>query len=133
MTDKPVTDFPIDDDTRRVSLRTSNYRAFDLRFALDLRKNFPALWNLGEPLVEEDRFETLIPIQRRGGSVRNTEEERTVRRREQWAMHHAKHDDLGGVIAQIRWLVVGRMGIDRMKLLVNDAKQDAMAVPEHAD
>ncbi len=127
MVEMMVTDFPAPGGTRRVSLRTSNYRMFDLRFALDLRRHFPAIWALGDGLVEEERFEALIPIQRRGGSVRNAAEEAAVRRREAWAARHAENADLADIVAQIRWLVIGRLGIDRMKAMVNDAKEGQAA------
>ncbi len=123
MVDKAVTDFPVAGDTRRVSLRTSRFRAFDLRFALDLRKNYPELWVLGSPLMEVDRFDRLIPIQRRGGSIRNADEEAALREREKWAETHAELRDLPGVVAQIRWLVIGKLGIDLMKALVKQAQE----------
>ena len=61
--------------------RTSSFKLFDLRYALDLKRNFPQIWAIGEPGEEPDEFEILMPIQRRGGSIRSDREELAVRRR----------------------------------------------------
>jgi hypothetical protein len=122
MADRPVTDFPQPGDTRRVSLRTSNFKLFDLRYALDLKKNFPQIWAIVVPGGEPDEFEILMPIQRRGGSIRSDREELAVRRREAWAGRHVDETDLPAVIAQIKWLVVGTRGLAAMKTLVDAEK-----------
>jgi hypothetical protein len=123
MADKPVTDFPEDGGVRQVSLRTSSFKVFDLRFALDLRKNYPSLWKRGGDLAGNDQFEALIPVQRRGGSIRNAQEEAAVRQREAWARDHFSGVEIDDVVAQIRWLVIGKLGIDRMKALVAETKE----------
>lgn len=129
MAERATTDFPEPGGTRRVSLRASAFRAFDLRFALDLKNNWPEIWHLSND--GDALFCRLMPVQRRGGSIRSPDEEAAVRERETWAAAHHREVSLAGVVAQIKRLVVGDQGIDRMKTLVNNEKDRVLADRDH--
>jgi hypothetical protein len=65
----------------------------------------------------------LAPLAKRGGSPSSPAEERAVRLREAWGARHRGNKRIAGVIAQIKWLVVGDIGLDGMRAVINEAKE----------
>ena len=64
------------------------------------------------------------PIAERDSSVAETRtEELAIRTREAWAARHLEDFRLAGVVAQIKWLVVGSRGLSHMRKVISDEKK----------
>ena len=116
------TNFPEAGDDNKVSLRNSKYQLFPVDEAQDLKDNWLSIWREGGNIRGNRQFELLAPIARRGGNTESLAEENAVRRREAWAARHYEDYQLAGVIAQVKWLVVGSRGLDHMRSVINEAK-----------
>jgi hypothetical protein len=116
------TNFPEAGDDLKVSLRNSKYDLFPVEEAQDLKDNYLSIWREGGNIRGNRQFELLAPIARRDGVVETVAEENAVRRREAWAARHFEDYSLAGVVAQIKWLVVGSRGIDHMRSVIREAK-----------
>jgi hypothetical protein len=117
-----VTNFPESGDDLKVSLRNSKYDLFPVEEAQDLKDNYLSVWREGGNIRGNRQFELLAPIARRGGNTETLAEENAVRRREAWAARHFEDYSLAGVVAQVKWLVVGSRGIDHMRQVIREAK-----------
>ena len=119
----PVTDFPTEGDDKKVSLQNSQYPQFDRAFAEMVREDHPDVWRAGGNIRGNDAF-TLW------GRARDDEDTEGVlswiREREAWAARHFQDgahltdDDpvlsnIGGVVAQMKWGVIGTLGEGGMK------------------
>ncbi len=120
-----VTNFPKEGDDKAVSLRNSNCARFDLAYALKLQESYPEIWDKGGNIKGNAQFRILSRIQKQGGSPSTRAEEKAVRLREAWAARHYGDHLLAGVVAQIKWLVVGELGEAGMKKLIEEAKRKA--------
>ena len=117
------TNFPNDGDDKKVALRNSDYDRFPWKEALDLKENYPQIWNKGGNILGNTQFNRLYPIAKRSTSIAQTEtEEKAIRLREAWAARHEGDFRLAGVVAQIKWLVVGDRGIAHMRSVISEAK-----------
>ena len=116
------TNFPEAGDDLKVSLRNSKYDLFPVEEAQDLKDNYLSIWREGGNIRGNRQFELLAPIARRDGVVETLAEENAVRRREAWAARHFEDYSLAGVVAQIKWLVVGSRGLDHMRSVIREAK-----------
>jgi len=121
------TDFPKQGDDSPVSLRSSEYPLFPLDEAQDLKDNWPELWDLGGNVLGNTQFSRLAPMARERRSPETPTEEKAVRLREAWAARHLEDFRPAGVIAQIKWLVIGSRGLDHMREVVNQEKEKLRA------
>lgn len=128
--DVDPTNFPADGDDKTVSLNTSQWDVFDLKFAEKIKNNYPQIWRAGGNIKGGEQYRKLRPIALDGGSVDTRAEESAVRLREAWGARHYEDHRLAGVVAQMKWLVVGSRGEKHMKDLINDEidKIDAESV-----
>jgi hypothetical protein len=118
--DKDPTNFPEDGDNQQVALRNSDYARFPWQEALDLKDNFPEIWDRGGNILGNKQFNRLLPIARRDSSVAQTEtEEKAIRLREAWSARHFRDHRLAGVVAQIKWLMVGSRGLAHMREVIS--------------
>lgn len=123
------TDFPTQGDTDSVSLRNSQYDVFDPDYADDIRENWPEIWNAGGNDVEgtehsgDDQYRRLKPVVGNNGAPETETEVDAVRRREAWAARHYRNNRLAGVVALMKWFVVGEIGERGMKAVMNERKQ----------
>jgi hypothetical protein len=117
------TNFPAAGDNKSVSLRNSDYARFDVAYALSLKEKFPRVWRRGGNIKGNAQFEILSRVARQGGVPKTRAEEQAVRLREAWAARHFKDHRINGVVAQIKWLVVGEQGEAAMKKIVEEQKQ----------
>lgn len=122
MADEP-TNFPKAGDDKPVSLRNSAYPRFDFAYAQTLKEKSPDVWALGGNIRGNQQFELLSRVLRQGGKPANRAEEKAVRLREAWAARHYEDHQVPGVVAQIKWLVVGKLGEEKMKALINAEKE----------
>ena len=120
---KDVTDFPTEGDDKKVSLRNSSYGVFDPAYARAIKEDFPDIWEAGGNIEGNDQYRRLTPVVARGGAVETETEEEAVRKREAWAARHEKNFRLPGVVAQMKWYVVGSRGEGHMKEVMNEAKK----------
>lgn len=120
--EEEVTNFPQAGDSEKVSLRNSQYNLFPVEYAQDIKDNYLSVWREGGNIRGNSQFELLAPIARRDGVVETVAEENAVRRREAWAARHFKDYSIAGVVAQMKWLVIGSRGLDHMKSAIQDAK-----------
>lgn len=117
-----VTNFPTRGDNLRPSLRNSRYKVFPASEAEELKRDWPEIWKAGGNVLGNLQFRRLVPIAKRGGVVETDTEEEAVRLREAWAARHVDDHELAGVVAQVKWLVVGLQGIDRMRRVIAEKK-----------
>lgn len=120
-----ATNFPKEGDNKAVSLRNSNFARFDLAFAESLREKYPAIWGKGGNIKGNAQYRILSRIAKQGGSPKTRAEEKAIRLREAWAARHYGDHRVPGVVAQIKWLVVGELGESKMKSLINEEKEKA--------
>ena len=118
--DVDPTNFPQDGDDKTVNLRNSNHKVFDPEFAERIKLDYPSIWRKGGNIKGNDQFRKLRPIALAGGVVETRAEEKAVRDREAWAARHAGDFRIAGVIAQVKWLVVGNRGEKYMKDLIRE-------------
>lgn len=117
-----VTNFPEAGDNKKVSLRNSNYQLFPVAEAEKLKNDYPAIWRKGGNIRGNKQYAALKPIAERGGAADGEAEENAVRLREAWAARHEGDKLLAGVVAQVKWLVVGSRGLDHMRAVLSEAK-----------
>jgi len=117
-----VTNFPAKGDDKAVTLRNSQWSLFPVAEAEDLKANWPAIWRKGGNIRGNRQFIALSPIAKRGGKPDGLAEENAVRLREAWGARHRGNTRLAGVVAQIKWLVVGDNGLPFMRDVIREAK-----------
>ncbi len=120
--DVDPTNFPKSGDDKKVSLRNSNFPTFDPEYAKRLKDEYPEIWKLGGNIKGNAQFRDLTPVVDKGGVVETTKEEAAVRLREAWAARHYGDHRVAGVVAQIKWYVIGELGESGMKELINERK-----------
>ena len=121
--DVDPTNFPEDGEDQQVALRNSNFDRFPHDEAQDLKDNYPEIWNKGGNILGNKQYNRLKPIAERDSSIAQTEtEEKAIRLREAWAARHFRDYRLAGVVAQIKWLVVGSRGLSHMRAVISAEK-----------
>lgn len=118
-----VTNFPTRGDNRKVSLRNSQFPTFPLSYAERLKAEHPDIWRKGGNVLGNTQFARLKKVHGQMGVARTPTDERAVRLREAWAARHLKDFRLAGVVAQIKWLVIGSRGLSHMKQTINEARK----------
>ena len=122
--DRNPTNFPEDDDDKEVALRNSNFARFPHAEAQALKEEYPEIWKRGGNILGNLQYNRLKPIAERSSSIATTEtEELAIRLREAWASRHFEDYRLAGVVAQIKWLVVGSRGLSHMRRVIADEKR----------
>ena len=122
--DKDPTNFPTDGEDQQVALRNSEFERFPHEEAQKLKEEWPQIWKKGGNILGNKQFNRLKPIADRDSSIAETRtEEEAIRLREAWAARHFKDFRLAGVVAQIKWLVVGSRGLSHMRKVISEEKQ----------
>lgn len=125
----PITDFPEKGGDKKVSLRNSNFPQFDYRFATRIKNDYPQIWKAGGNIRGNEAFQYWGKA-RQGNESAGTID--WIREREAWASRHyqdgkAFKDDpdkspnisnVAGIIAQIKWGVIGNLGESKMKSII---------------
>lgn len=120
---KHRTNFPKRGDDKKVSLRNSEYNSFPLDYALKLREEHPDIWRKGGNILGNTQFNRLRKVHSQMGEAKTPTDEKAVRLREAWAARHYKDFRLAGVIAQVKWLVIGSRGLSHMKQVIDEARK----------
>ena len=123
-----ATDFPQKGDDLKISLRNSNYPQFDYDFAVGLKENNSEVWRMGGNIRGNEAFEYWTKA-REGQDTEGTLA--WIKEREAWAARHfgdgaqfadgdlePNASNIGGIIAQIKWGVIGNLGEQGMKDVV---------------
>tara|TARA_R100000329_G_scaffold50992_1_gene47090 strand:- start:13364 stop:16084 length:2721 start_codon:yes stop_codon:yes gene_type:complete len=120
-----ATDFPNKGDDKKISLRNSEYPQFDYDFSANIKRYNPEVWRLGGNIRGNEAFNFWT-------KARNEEfTEGTldwIKEREAWAARHfgdgsqfksgglePNKSNVGGVVAQMKWGVIGTLGEQGMK------------------
>ena len=134
--DEELTNFPTKGDNKKISLRNSQYRTFDIDYAEKLKLNYPSIWRAGGNIRGNEQYKKLRPIAKRGGVPEGLSEERAIKLREAWIARHLKDGSqfsdadhpvnlstIAGIVAQIKWLAIGSIGQSKMKKIINQMKK----------
>ncbi len=126
-----ATNFPKQGDDKKISLRNSNYPLFDRRFAASIKKDDPKIWKAGGNIEGNNSYRLLLRALDGDDSPAVL---RKIKEREAWAARHfedgsqfksgdkaARPSNIAGVIAQMKWGVIGTLGEQRMKDVVLEA------------
>lgn len=115
------------EDEKPLTLRTSKWDVFDPQYASDLKENYPDIWDAGGSTGAihsgDSQYAILAPLQARGGVPKTPKEQDAVDTREAWAARHFANNRLAGVVALIKWLVVGEIGEKAMKDVIEAEKE----------
>ncbi len=123
------TNFPNRGDDKKISLRNSEYPLFDRDFAKTIKEEHPDIWRAGGN-IEGNRSYRLLT-----DHLNNDKETPTIlakiKERESWSARHFEDgsqfkdpdtmpnlSNIGGVIAQMKWLTIGTLGERGMKDVV---------------
>jgi hypothetical protein len=118
-----ITNFPKNGDNEEISLENSQYKLFDLKYAEDLKNNYPTIWKLGGNIQGNSQFKKLSTILNRKDSKNLTDDDKkAIKEREVWSARHYDDYLINGVIAQIKWLLIGSKGEKYMKDLIDEKK-----------
>jgi len=131
-----LTNFPKRGDNKKISLRNSQYRTFDVDYAKKLKVDYPSIWRAGGNIRGNEQFKKLVPISEQGGKATSLSEERAIKLREAWIARHLKDGSqfsdsehpinistIAGIVAQIKWLAIGSIGQSKMKKIINQMKK----------
>ena len=126
-----ATNFPKQGDDKKISLRNSNYPLFDRRFAASIKKDDPKIWKAGGNIEGNNSYNLLLRALDGDDSPAVL---RKIKEREAWAARHfedgaqfksgdkkARPSNIAGVVAQIKWLVIGTLGEQKMKDVILEA------------
>jgi HK97 family phage major capsid protein/HK97 family phage prohead protease len=125
MEPKMATDFPTKGDDKKISLRNSNYPQFDYDFAAGVKENNKEVWGTGGNIRGNEAFNFWTKA-RDGEETQGTLD--WIKEREAWAARHFEDgaqfkdgdlepnkSNIGGVVAQMKWGVIGTLGEQGMK------------------
>ncbi len=123
-----ATDFPTKGEDKKISLRNSNYPQFDYDFALSVKENNNEVWRTGGNIRGNEAFEFWTKA-RDGVETEGTLD--WIKEREAWAARHFEDgkqfkdgdlepnkSNIAGVVAQMKWGVIGTLGERGMKDVV---------------
>ena len=121
---------PINPD--KPALTQSDYDRFDYAYAKDLKDNYPKIWKAGGNIRGNEAFEYFTKY-REGEKTEGVLQ--WVSEREAWASRNFSFGEgfkdgetspnlsnIAGIVAQIKWSVVGTLGEKRMKEIINTVK-----------
>ncbi len=126
-----ATDFPTKGEDKKISLRNSNYPQFDYGFIAGVKENDPDIYKAGGNIRGNEAFNLWT-------KARDGEETagviKWIKEREAWAARHfedgkqfksgdkaGRPSNIGGVIAQAKWGVIGTLGEQGMKDVILEA------------
>ena len=126
-----LTDFPTKGEDKKISLRNSNYPQFDYDFIAGVKENDNDIYKAGGNIRGNEAF-NLWTKARAGEETDGVLD--WIKEREAWAARHfedgaqfksgdkaARPSNIGGVIAQGKWGVIGTLGEQGMKDVILEA------------
>jgi len=113
------TNFPKAGDDLEVDLDNSGYSIFPIAYAENIKLKYPTIWAKGGNILGNKQYSLLRRILKNNGKPKTDNQEKAIRLRESWAARHLKDFRLAGVVAQMKWLVIGSRGISHMKEIID--------------
>ena len=126
-----ATNFPTQGDDKKISLRNSQYPQFDYDFIAGVKENDNDIYKAGGNIRGNEAF-NLWTKARAGEETDGVI--KWIKEREAWAARHfddgsqfksgdkaGRPSNIAGVIAQMKWGVIGNLGEQRMKDVVLEA------------
>ena len=124
--DTHITNFPKRGDNKKISLRNSNYPQFSYEFATNVKNDGPkGIWKAGGNIRGNEAY--MLWGRAREGSE-SPAVLKWIKERESWAARHFRDgqkfknssvqpnlSNVAGVVAQIKWGVIGTLGEQGMK------------------
>ncbi len=119
---KEMTNFPQQGDDQTVSLTNSKYELFPIEFASRIKEKYPDVWKLGGNILGNEQYRHLLEIREKKipSDQLTPRQNEAIRLREAWSARHFENSRPAGVIAQIKWHMVGSRGLQYMKDLMNE-------------
>jgi hypothetical protein len=114
------TNFPKRGDNLKVSLRNSQYERPPLKYVLTLKEEYPEIWGLGGNIKGNEQFRDLSRVVENDGVADKDYLIKAVKLREAWAARHTYDFRIRGVVAQLKWFVIGSRGFEHMKETVDN-------------
>lgn len=117
------TDFPTQGDDETISLSNSAYNLPPLDYIARIREEYPDIWARGGNIEgnRSDRILTEIRENDIAADDLSVAQRDKIREREAWSARHFENNRLPGVIAQLKWHMVGSRGFDFMRGVIQDA------------
>ena len=112
-------------------LEQSEFKRFDYGFASDIKSGWPKIWKAGGNIYGNEAFEFWTKYK---NGDRSDGVLAWVKKREAWAARHYRDgqqfnsgaepnlSSIAGVVAQIKWGVVGVLGMSKMKSVIRQVK-----------
>lgn len=121
---KEPTNFPFAGENETITLKNSQYELFPLDYAEDLKVNYPDIWDEGGNIQGNDTYRVIKRIREENKSADELTQNDIdiIKMREAWSARHYRDHRLAGVIAQVKWHMVGSRGLDHMKSVIQEAK-----------
>ena len=122
---KDITNFPKLDDNETITLKNSQYDLFPLDYAENIRLNYPQIWDKGGNIQGNDTYRVIRNIRQENRSAEEltANDQDIIKMREAWSARHFEDYRLNGVVAQIKWHMIGSRGLDHMKAVIDEAKK----------
>lgn len=117
-----VTNFPQEGDDLKPSLRNSEYERPPYDYVLDLKENWPDIWGKGGNIRGNDAFAFWSSIRDKSQEDYTQGEIDWLYEREDWSARHYRNKNIEGVVAQLKWALVGSRGMDHMREVINEEK-----------
>ena len=117
------TDFPQRGDDQKVSIANSRFKVFPRAEAERLRTEWKEIWGKGGNILGNTQYRRLTKVMEQGGTPKTPTDEKAIRLREAWSARHFRDHRLAGVVAQIKWLMVGSRGLSHMRKVISDEKK----------
>lgn len=120
-----LTNFPVQGDDETISLSNSQYDLFPLDVAESLRTEYPEIWGKGGNIQGNETYAVIRRVRELGKASDELSEKeiKIIRMREAWSARHVGDFRLAGVVAQIKWHMIGDRGLDHMLDVINEAKE----------
>tara|TARA_S200002703_G_scaffold160056_1_gene176384 strand:- start:3419 stop:5350 length:1932 start_codon:yes stop_codon:yes gene_type:complete len=106
------TDFPKKGDNQKITLSNSKYPQFPYAYAAKLKEEYPSIWKRGGNIYGNTAYQNWTKA-RKGEDTPGVRA--WIKKREAWAARHFKNKRPAGVVALIKWGVVGNIGVSGMK------------------
>lgn len=117
-----LTNFPKQGDNKKISLSNSNFKLFPFSYAQNLKETHPEIWRLGGNIQGNDTYAVLSRII--SGDISADKltpgQKDIIKMREAWCARHYEDKNIAGVVAQVKWLLVGSRGLSYMKNLIQE-------------
>lgn len=115
----PRTDFPNKGDDKKVGFANSEYQRPSIKYTETLKREYPEIWALGGNIKGNEQYAVLSRIIEKDGVAESNYEIKAMKLREAWAARHLDDFRIRGVIAQLKWFVIGSRGWEHMKETVD--------------